>query len=224
MTSGRLRVSLGLNSGGKGGKPLAVAVVQEPTGAALLQAATNKLRLKKKEVASARFFVWKTGDEIARDSADIRPSVADGALVVVAFGDEPFAGVRVNPKSRAGTSEHGKDGTDATSTPPPLTEFRIRAAELADLVTANGLHGADDSGVQYPSLEALWAAQARQRAAYYEANDSWWGDSGYGGSTDEAAMIGDDGSAADVRRARRDPNLRSRFPIRSRARLVHDRH
>mgnify|MGYP003685264471 CR=1 FL=1 len=61
------------------------------------------------------------------------------------------------------------------------------------------MHGADDVGGYYHSIYELWKMQAHRRDELYQANDSWWDDSGYGGATDEAAMIGDDGSETDVR-------------------------
>jgi len=86
----KLRVSLGFNAGAKAGQPAAVAVV-ETTGAALMQAATNKLRLKKKDAAVARLYVWRSGAEVDTASSDVRACVLDGDLVVVALG-EPFSG------------------------------------------------------------------------------------------------------------------------------------
>ncbi len=58
--------------------------------------------------------------------------------------------------------------------------------------------GYDDAGRTYGSLDDLWAVQTAERDAFYAANDAWWANGGYGGSTDDAAMIGDDESAADV--------------------------
>ena len=86
----RLRVSLGLNSGSRSGQP-ACTVVIDPSGAALMQAVSNKLRLKKREAASALLYVWSTGVRVDLAAPDISGCVADGDLVVVGFG-EPFAG------------------------------------------------------------------------------------------------------------------------------------
>jgi len=86
----RLRVSLGFNAGAKAGQPVA-AVVVETTGPAIMQAATNKLRLKKKDTAIARLYVWRSGAEVDCESKDVHACVSDGDLLVVALG-EPFAG------------------------------------------------------------------------------------------------------------------------------------
>lgn len=67
------------------------AVVVETTGAALMQAAVNKLRLKKKDAAMARLYVWRSGAQVDCESSDVHDCVSDGDLVVVALG-EPFAG------------------------------------------------------------------------------------------------------------------------------------
>jgi hypothetical protein len=176
---------------------LAAAII-EPTWSALLQAAANKLRLKKKEVTAARMFVWRTGVEIPRDSTDVHSVVFDGELIVVAYGGEPFAGRPAGVAGGRAPSSEGT-GTAGAGCSAGETELQARAAELADLVAANPLHGNDDAGGEYPSMFALWEVQARRRSSFYAANDAWWGDAGYGGATDEAAMIGDDGSAADVR-------------------------
>ena len=58
--------------------------------------------------------------------------------------------------------------------------------------------GHDDTGRVYASLDELWSVQQEQRAAFYSANRLWWEDGGYNGSTDEAAMIGDENSEADT--------------------------
>lgn len=201
MPSDRLRLSLGHNSGPRAGQPLGAAII-EPTWPALLQAAANKLRLKKKEVIAARMFVWRTGAEVPRDSMDVRSVVSDGELVVIAHGGEPFAGKSAGSAGGRAPSSKGS-GAAGAGCSDGLTELQARATELAELVAVNPLHGADDAGAEYPSVFSLWEMQARRHSAFYAANDAWWADAGYGGATDESAMIGDDGSAADVRRASR---------------------
>jgi len=58
------------------------------------------------------------------------------------------------------------------------------------------LAGTDDAGNFYASHEQLMDVQESNKAAWYEANKEWWV-GGYGGSTDSAAMIGDDEGAQD---------------------------
>ena len=72
------------------------------------------------------------------------------------------------------------------------------AAAAAALVPAPQLTGSDDAGKQYESLAALWAEQAANVDTYNEANSAWWDADGYGGSTDDEAMIGDGGSEEDT--------------------------
>ena len=61
-----------------------------------------------------------------------------------------------------------------------------------------GIQGSDDAGRAYASLRELWAEQAHRHHEYYAANDAWWDADGYGGKSDEEAMIGDTGSEADA--------------------------
>jgi hypothetical protein len=56
-----------------------------------MQAAVNKLRLKKKDAAIARLYVWRSGAEVDCGSEDVHECVSDGDLVVVSLG-EPFTG------------------------------------------------------------------------------------------------------------------------------------
>ena len=61
-----LRLSVCLNAGPTKGKPQATILV-EPGTEAVLAAAANKLRLKKRDTARARLFVWRTGWELPRN-------------------------------------------------------------------------------------------------------------------------------------------------------------
>ena len=59
------RLSVCLNAGQRKGQAQAALVLAPPhTTEALLQAAANKLRLKKKDTVRARLFVWKSGIEV----------------------------------------------------------------------------------------------------------------------------------------------------------------
>ena len=53
-----LRVSVCLNAGPQKGHPQC-SLVAPPSTEAILTAAANKLRLKKKEIGRARLFVWR---------------------------------------------------------------------------------------------------------------------------------------------------------------------
>ena len=73
--------------------------------------------------------------------------------------------------------------------------------------------GSDDADRTFASLEALWLEQAKNYAAYYASNEAWWDDDGYGGASDEEAMIGDGASEEDVEHSLRFLDaLRARKP------------
>lgn len=84
-----IRLSVTFNTGPQAGRALAVATVQ-PHGEALLQLASNKLRLKKREAERARLFVWGRGVEVPR-AGDVRALVANGEMIAVSLGEE-YAG------------------------------------------------------------------------------------------------------------------------------------
>ena len=197
-----IRVSFCLNAGAKAGQPLATIVATSLSTEQLLLAASNKLRLKKKDIAVARLFLWgrdRGGTELPRDgSADI---LRNDDLIAVSVG-EPYRGpisvAIAQPVAAAPASSR-----EAMRTPPPP------------------IIGRDDSGGSFSCLEALWLKQAQAHQHYYTANDEWWDADGYGGASDEEAMIGDGGSNEDVEHSlllldglrRRRPELRLRSAI-----------
>ena len=149
----------------------------------LLAAAANKLRLKKKDVERAKLFVWRTGAELPRHHDWPSGAVRDDSLIAISLG-EPYAG---------------------PTPPPPLPLSGAAASLLPDSpaklepIAPPGVSGSDDCGNRFPSLVELWAEQAAERTAYYAANQTFWDEDGYAGSTDEEAMIGDaTTSATDV--------------------------
>ena len=185
----KVRVSVCLNIGQKKGCPgdarcggTSAPIVVPLETEAILAAAANKLKLKKKQVDVARLYVWGTGYELPRGATTFEDGrVSNGTLVAISLG-EPYAGpTKAEPAAVA----------DAPAPEPPA------AAESA-LAPPPSLRVVDDAGREYAGLEALWAEQAARREAYYEANDAWWDADGYGGATDEWAMIGDGDSSADL--------------------------
>ena len=97
-------------------------------------------------------------------------------------------------------------GGDASALPEVGVDDPVNAGGSA-VITPVGLSpplitGQDDSGRTFSSLSQLWEVQAQNAGRYYAANDAWWDDSGYGGSTDEEAMIGDGGSDEDLEHSR----------------------
>ncbi len=85
-----LRVSVCLNAGPQKGHPQC-SLVAPPSTEAILTAAANKLRLKKKEVGRARLFVWRTGYELPRNGEVEQGRVRNDDLLAIALG-EPYAG------------------------------------------------------------------------------------------------------------------------------------
>lgn len=168
-----------------------------PQTEAILAAAANKLRLKKKEVGRARLFVWRTGYELPRDG-EVEPGrVRNDDLLAVSLGEQyagpcqadpmdatPAAAAALEQQQAAGASGDAL-GAATTLEEPPLID------------------GIDDAGRKYASLSELWTEQARQRESYDAANDAWWDADGYGGASDEEAMIGDGGSSEDLEHSQR---------------------
>ena len=176
-----VRVSVCLNSGSAKGKPQAALVLSSDSTEILLAAAANKLRLKKKDVERAKLFVWRTGAELPRHHDWPSGAVRDDSLIAISLG-EPYAGPSAPPPSPlAGTSL--------------LPNFPAKLEPIAP----PGVSGSDDCGNRFANLVELWAEQAAERTAYYAANQTFWDEDGYAGSTDEEAMIGDaTTSATDV--------------------------
>ena len=89
-----IRVGLGLNAGPRAGKAQSTCLVA-PTGEAIRAEAVKKLRLKKKEAAAARLFLWtkdngRGGVEIPQQGS-VDGLVCNDDVVAVSFG-EAYAG------------------------------------------------------------------------------------------------------------------------------------
>ena len=65
-----LRLSFCHNGGQRKGQPQSTALVV-PIADQVLATAANKLKLKKKDVARARLFIWGSGQEIVGDATDL---------------------------------------------------------------------------------------------------------------------------------------------------------
>lgn len=76
----------------------------------------------------------------------------------------------------------------ATISPPNTALVGIRP---------DSIKGCDDMGNFYNSHSELEEVQSRNRASWYDTNKQWWVDGGYGGLTDDEAMIGDGNSHQD---------------------------
>ena len=89
-----LRLSFCLNAGPKQGAVLAAAVVKAEH-AALVQVATNKLKLKKKQAAGIRLFLWKVGTELPHDRP-LAGLLQNDDVIAVSLG-EAYAGATRSP-------------------------------------------------------------------------------------------------------------------------------
>ena len=143
--------------------------------------AANKLKLKRSAVATAKLFVWRTGLELPTTGILEECEVRNDDIIAVSLG-EPYAGPHKLANDGSGASRASAE----------------QEIEPVSLVHPPHITGSDDAGRTYDSLEQLWADQAKYHEVYSAANAAWWEDDGYGGATDEEAMIGDAGSDEDV--------------------------
>lgn len=59
------------------------------------------------------------------------------------------------------------------------------------IIHPDSIKGIDDTGTFYNSHADLARTQEARRDEFYDANNKYWADSGYGGRTDDESMIGD---------------------------------
>lgn len=184
-----IRVSFCMNAGPRAGVVQAAAL-SNPAADELLKVAGNKLRLKKGEVARARLFVWGSGRELAQGVA---ANLLNDTIIAVSLGED-YAGSVAAGGAGAADCDAGAEGCASAA-----AEAHARDEGA---VAAPAICGSDDTGRFFASLDELWAEQRAQRRAFYAANSAWWEDGGYNGSTDEAAMIGDEHSETDIEESR----------------------
>jgi protein N-terminal methyltransferase len=79
--------------------------------------------------------------------------------------------------------------------PPPKTKEATTTTTIK--INSEDIKGSDDVGNFYSSLEQLATVQRNHRDEWYAANQEWWSAGGYGGLTDDEAMIGDAGGGED---------------------------
>jgi len=94
-----LRLSFCLNAGPKQGAVLAAAVVKAER-AALVQVATNKLKLKKKQAAGMRLFLWKAGTELLHERP-LAGLLQNDDVIAVSLGETYAGGARSSLASEA---------------------------------------------------------------------------------------------------------------------------
>lgn len=183
----RVRLAFARNAGPTAAKPQGAPSLVAPDAALIKEEAVKKLRLKKKEAAAARLFLWtrdgRAGTELPQEG-NMADLLHNDDLIAVSFG-EKYQGPL---KPSSAPSAHDDAAAAATSA----------ASEPGAIEAPPQIAGSDDTGRAYSCLQELWADQAANRAAYYSANDAFWEADGYGGASDEEAMIGDGGSEEDV--------------------------
>ena len=97
--------------------------------------------------------------------------------------------VAANGRATGNKNSNSSNSSDSIrSPPPPPQEKRICPASIK---------GIDDAGTFYNSHQELLTAQTNRKTEFYHANASYWGTGGYGGTTDDEAMIGDGGGVQD---------------------------
>lgn len=199
MQPARLRLSFARNAGPLAAKPHGAPSLVAPDAALIREEAIKKLRLKKKEAAVARFFLWskdsRAGTELP-PNGNMASLLHNDDLIAVSLG-ETYQGPLSKQHQPSATLHDAADAAE-----PTLTE-----------ALPPRIGGSDDQGRVYSCLEELWADQAANRSAYYTANQTFWETDGYGGANDEEAMIGDDGSEEDTLHSLRFVDeLRGRVP------------
>jgi AdoMet dependent proline di-methyltransferase len=88
----------------------------------------------------------------------------------------------------AATTTEQQQSAHHSSSSSSITTMRI---------PLSAIKGSDDLGNYYNSQMELAAHQQMNRSAWYKVNADWW-ITGYGGCTDDEAMIGDEGGLRDA--------------------------
>ena len=151
------RISLCMNSGPRQGQSQATVVLSAPDADALVQAAANKLRLKKKDLPRVRLFVWGAGVELLRGK--VLEGLSNGDLVAVSLG-EPYSGpVRASALRRANTADPDTESSEkgANSRAALWTKHSpsLVVVEWPDATLMNGSLGRFSTLLEHPKLCAL---------------------------------------------------------------------
>ena len=140
----------------------------KPDGAALLAEAVKKLRLKKKEVAAVRLFIWskdeRGGTELPRD-ADLRSLLRNDDFVVVSLGEDYQGPTSFNPGglSIAATATESEPAAVAGHAAVcwlrwesrPQTTGSLALVEWSDAKTMNATLGRMSTLLEHPTLCGL---------------------------------------------------------------------
>ena len=155
--SNNVRVSLALNAGPKAGKAQTTCVVSSH-GEALHAEAVKKLRLKKKDAASARLFLWtkdksRGGTEIPREGS-IEALVRNDDLIAVSLGEEyggPGGGAaNANMTNSAGDTRAGVSRWLRWEARPLVGSLAV--VEWSDARSMNATLGRLSTLLEHPTL------------------------------------------------------------------------
>ena len=171
----KVRVGVCLNAGPRRGQAEAV-VLAAPEAEAILAAAANKLRLKKKDVSRAQLYVWSSGTQLARDGSSVVGSVRNGDLIAITVG-EPYLGpVRSSSSggSVRGTGDDGSAGAGSSagsSLPGMWLRWEARplagsfaVVEWSDARAMNSTLGRMSTLLEHPTLCGLATARVVSHA------------------------------------------------------------
>ena len=144
-----LRLSFCLNAGPKQGAVLAAAVVKAER-AALVQVATNKLKLKKKQTAGMRLFLWKAGTELPHDRP-LAGLVQNDDVIAVSFG-EVYAGGARSPALDAPAADVGAAPSSAADGWHLLSPGKLAVVRWRDATVMNRSLGRMSTLLEHPSF------------------------------------------------------------------------
>jgi len=104
------------------------------------------------------------------------------------------------PRGGETTKLSSSSPVSKSNLPPPSTSKTNKASHRSSserLIDPHAIKGSDDTGRFYNDYDELLKFQEEHKDEFYRANSLWWADGGYNGSTDDEAMIGDEGGIAD---------------------------
>ena len=149
-----LRLSFCLNAGPKQGTVLAAAVVKAEH-AALVQVATNKLKLKKKAAAQVRFFLWKVGTELPPDRP-LAGLLQNDDVIAVSLGEAYAGASRTAPVLDAAVDVAADDGAPGAGASADawhvLSPGKLAVVRWRDAAVMNRSLGRMSTLLEHPSL------------------------------------------------------------------------
>ena len=143
-----IRLSLCFNSGPKQGQSQAAVVLPTADIDILVAVAANKLRIKKKDLARVRLFVWGSGDELPRDEVSAG-RLRNGDLIAISLG-EAYCGP--NRAGSGATKDQVKCTVVAGGADWSKRGTSLAVVEWADAETMNRSLGRLSTLLEHPTL------------------------------------------------------------------------